>query len=190
MKTRVLKTLRVKLQRAQLWKRLKVPRRNVSLLNVLEGGQVWLLRVGRQASSWQELAGPPAVSLSLWVTVEFGNSTQSRLAATCTITWPPLWLCCGLHSQTPSGVLRLLAGQGSELLLHWSQRDRLQHEQAAKHGFELKTYSQSNLRKKKINKRNVHILLTQDPLEVTAFVGLASDITQHSSVLNLKVFLL
>lgn len=89
MKTRVLKTLRVKLQRAQLWKRLKVPRRNVSLLNVLEGGQVWLLRVGRQASSWQELAGPPAVSLSLWVTVEFGNSTQSRLAATCTITWPP-----------------------------------------------------------------------------------------------------
>lgn len=29
--------------------------------------------------------------------------------------------------------------------------------------------------------RNVHILLTQDPLAVTAFVGLASDITQHSN---------
>lgn len=102
----------------------------------------------------------------------------------------PLWLRCGLHSQTPSGVLRLLAGQGSELLLHSSQRDRLLHEQTTKHGFDLKSSSQSNLTKKKINKRNVHILLTQDPLEVTASVGLASDITQHSSVLNLKVFLL
>lgn len=188
MKTRVLKTLRVKLQRAQLWKRLKVPRRNVSLLNVLEGGQVWLLRVGRQASSWQELAGPPAVSLSLWVTVEFGNSTQSRLAATCTLTWPP----SGCAVDYTPRHLQVFWGswQGSELLLHWSQRDRLLHEQTAKHGFDLKSSSQSNLTKKKVNKRNVHILLTQDPLEVTASVGLASDITQHSSVLNLKVFLL
>lgn len=53
---------------------------------------------GRQASSWQELAGPPAVPLTLWVTVEFGSGTQCRLAATCT-SHMTHWLCFGQHSQ-------------------------------------------------------------------------------------------